>query len=144
MKTTTIETKKDIVIKKGTIIPMLTVCDTPLWYDIFIPKGSTLQDRQTCYITTKVADGTCTMTPYIPQIFKFIYDKAIADGGEAIITEDDKKVFKMFAMITENRIKPEEGNYITEFEAETIEEAEIIAKRFSKNMGSDFQYIIRQ
>lgn len=147
MKTIEIKTKKDITIKKGTIIPMLTPYDTPLGYEIIIPKESTLQEsNQHCYIIIKESNGAWCATPYHPAIFKAICDKAIEDGSEKIVTEDNKRVFKMFSLITENRITPEEGNYITEFDAENIKEAEDLAKEFvtKSNLSNDFRYCIRE
>lgn len=146
MKTITIVTKKEIKINKGTVIPMLTANDEPIGYDILIPIGAKLEERRGCTITTYGGLGYCYTTPYIWAIFKFICDKAIEDGSEKIVAEDNKKVFKMFSLITENRIKAEEGNYITDFEAEKIEDAEILAKEFvaKSNLGNDFQYTIRQ
>ena len=145
MKTITIVTKKEIKIGKNTVIPMLHANDEPIGYDIHIPIGAKLEKRRGCTITTYKGD-LCYLIPCQPQIFKFICDKAIEDGSKKIVTEDNKKVFKMFSLITENRITPEEGNYITNFEAENIEDAEKLATCFVKksNLGIDFKYIIRK
>ena len=146
MKTITIETKRDITIQKGTVIPLFHPCDHPIGYDIFIPAQSRLIERGSFYyLTTKNKDGTFNHTPQNGTVFRFICEEAIAQGSEKIITEDNLKVFKMFALITENRIIPEEDNYITSFEAETIEAAAIKAKEYieSFNLGRKFQYKIR-
>lgn len=142
MRRTIINTKKDIKISKGTLIPMLTANDEPIGYDINIPSGAKLEERRGCTIATYDGD-LCYTTPYMWAIFKFICDKAIEDGAEQIVTEDNKKVFNMFKLITHNRIVPEEGNWINDFEAETIEEAEILAGKYAEKYKIDFQYTVR-
>lgn len=143
MKTITIVTKKEIKICKGTVIPMLYANDAPIRYDIIIPSGAKLEERRGCTITTYDGTGFCLTTPYDYTIFKYISDKAIEDGSEQIIIEDNMKEFKMFSLITENRITPEEGNYIRTFEAENIKDAEVLAKEYANRMRYKSQYIIR-
>jgi hypothetical protein len=131
MKTTKIETVADITIEIGTIIPSHPD-DYPIEYKINILKGSILQERKSCYyITTKNSDGNFLSTPYDPSVFDFICSKAISQGSVKVESEDNLKTFKMFRLITKNRIIPEEGNYITQFEAESIEDAERQAKQFA-------------
>ena len=143
MKTITIKTKKDIKIEKDFIIPRLYANDAPIGFEIFIPAGAVLERRRDCYITTTDSNDISTATPYASPIFTFISNKAIEDGAEQIITEDNKKVFTMYKLITENRIVPEEGNYITDFEAETIEEAKILAGKYAEKCNFNFQYTVR-
>jgi len=53
-----------------------------------------------------------------------IWQKAIEDGAEQVVGEDDGLfVFKAFSYITENRVTPEVGYYLSSVEAKTIHEA---------------------
>jgi hypothetical protein len=144
METLTLVTKNEIKISKGTIIPMLSSTDEPIGFEITIPSGSLLRKRKGCTIT-KYEGNLAYERPYDSAIFKFILDKAIEDGCIPIITEDNKKVFKMFSIITENRITPEEGRYITEFDVDDFEQAQHLASEFAKNnFPPNIKYKIRK
>lgn len=145
MTTITIETVQNIIIEKGTVIPFMYPTDNPIGYDIFIPTGSKLSKcNGSCFVILDNHDNTCNAIPYHPAIFMFICRMAIEHGSKRIVTEDNTMEFKMFSTITENRITPEERNYITSFFTETLMEAEIKAVEFAKGLGSDFTYIIRE
>lgn len=153
MKIFTIETKKDIILKKGDIIPIYddehsnTARNTIVNEDFFIPKGSILQKRNGYSLKYWISESQYIITPLPYSYYRFIRVLSLYEhGAEEVITEDNKSIFKMFSLIIENRIVPEKGMFITEFEAENIEEAKGIALEFYKrsNLPVDFKYCVTQ
>lgn len=147
MKTTTLITKKEIKIKSGTVIQGLTPNDEPIEYDIYVPKGSKLKEIESGNISTTITTypikGNCLTVPCVYEIFNFIRKKAIKDGSKQIVIKNNKKPFKMFSVIVENGVIQKESNYITYFEAENIEEAKVLAKKYAEKNGLDSNFIVR-
>jgi hypothetical protein len=83
--------------------------------DVLYPKGTVLQKYgwQT-WITTTTEDGLFLTKPVHPELFDYIYEKALNEGAEPEISEDNKDVWKVFDA---------RGMYMTEFIAESKEKA---------------------
>ncbi len=142
-KTEIIEILSDIIIESGTIIPGLYSDDLPIQYEVFIPKGSKL-DMDQCVVVYN--DGNkFLISPEHPAILYFIYAKAIEQECCNVLEQEIQRriVYKMFALITENRVKPKIGNYITEFKVETFEQADILAEKFAKEKNIEVYTILK-
>lgn len=90
MKNTTLITKKDIIIKKGTVIPNLSnMGDCPIDYEIEIPSGSTMIKNENNYTVNITNNKGSFSYPYHPPIFNYIFDLAVNDGAKPDTIKDD-------------------------------------------------------
>lgn len=146
MTKTETTTVKDITVTKKTVIPYLYPSNTGCGFDLFVPAGSLLHAYDDSrYLIIENFNGSKTATPLlVNQLYEYLYSQAIKDGAIPVVINDTIKAFKMFSLITENRIVPETGNYITKIYAENIEEAQVKAKQFVADSNCDFEYIVRQ
>lgn len=146
MTTTETTTVKDITVTKNTVIPYMYPSNTACGFDFFVPAGSLLSAYHNIqYVTISNLNGTKTATPLLAnQLYEYLYAQAIEDGAIPVVTHDTMKVFKMFSLITENRIVPETKNFVTNIYAENIEEAQVKAKQYIADCNCDFEYEVRE
>lgn len=87
--------------------------------DTLYPKGTLLQKYgwQT-WITTPTEDGLFLTEPVHPELFDYLYEKALNEGAEPEISEDNKDVWKVFDA---------RGIYMTEYIADCKISAELKA-----------------
>ena len=77
------------------------------------------------------------MSPIDGCVFRVIFDIAIRDGAKKKEFENEIREYKMFSLIKENRVVPEEGIYITSLYCKTKKEASREASKFAKENKID-------